>query len=807
MSTDIELDIGRHGERGHYQVRVVRSPAGGDQREEFVLDIDALLRNRPQLEASILSSAIGARRVMSTAEKPVLEVGQHLFETVFTRSVYGAYRASLGVAQQQGERLRVVLRLSEPELAALPWEALFDPERQSYVCRQEPMVRRIPAQFNPRAPLQVTPPLQVLAIVASPRGLVPLDVELERANLEEALSELTAAGLVSITWVEPATWRSVHRHLLSGHWHVVHFIGHGDYDDTRDEGVLAFVGSDGRADMIEAGRFADLLGEADPTPRLVVLNACSSGESGGNDMLSATAPALVHSGIEAVAAMQFAVSDDAAIAFAQGFYTAVAHSRGVDEAARSGRIAILGAAGSLEWLTPVLYLRGDSTHPLVVAPLAARDSPAPAPAAAPAAAADAAQDAAQESREADQPREAEHQVSAEPAADTAVFAVPPQRVTPGAPIEEPATRRTGTPRFEPQGPTSTPPGRQPQEPAPSAGPGVPRWLWAMLGTSAVLLLVVGFLLLRPHGGGAGAAAGTQPHLSSRVALVPMRDPTGEFTRLMTFDTRTHDLQPWAGAADRLEGGSTGADVDRFSATPSADRRLVAYLEGTPDGLPVPYVADYDGTDAHRLMTSSRRPCDNTKRPAWSPDGLRMAVVCVFPDQSWSLWVVDARDGAGIRKLVPRQHGSELGAPTWNAAAHTVYTWQAPRPLDPEAPLGTKGRPVSVSDDSDHPEPQPVAGLDGGYTEPDWAAPGLLMVHRGKDGDSTVVVVSGDQVSVVAQGPYLNATWAPDGRSILATAGSDQTHLKLVLLPFPDDGSTAQDTGVVGNFGAPNWGSR
>jgi hypothetical protein len=60
--------------------------------------------------------------------------------------------------------------------------------------------------------------------------------------------------------------------------------------------------------------------------------------------------------------MQFTDSDDASIAFARGFYTAIAHGQGVDEAARSGRIAILGAAGTLEWITPVLYLRGEATH-------------------------------------------------------------------------------------------------------------------------------------------------------------------------------------------------------------------------------------------------------------------------------------------------------------------------------------------------------------------------------------------------------------------------------------------------------------
>jgi len=99
--------------------------------------------------------------------------------------------------------------------------------------------------------------------------------------------------------------------------------------------------------------------ELGPTPRLVVLNSCSSGQTGTQDLFSGTAAALARSGISAVAAMQFAVSDTAAIAFARGFYTAIAHGRAVDEAASSGRISILGTPRSLEWITPVLYVRGD----------------------------------------------------------------------------------------------------------------------------------------------------------------------------------------------------------------------------------------------------------------------------------------------------------------------------------------------------------------------------------------------------------------------------------------------------------------
>ena len=33
---------------------------------------------------------------------------------------------------------------------------------------------------------------------------------------------------------------------------MLHFIGHGGYDTETDEGVLAFVGRDGRADYVPA---------------------------------------------------------------------------------------------------------------------------------------------------------------------------------------------------------------------------------------------------------------------------------------------------------------------------------------------------------------------------------------------------------------------------------------------------------------------------------------------------------------------------------------------------------------------------
>jgi hypothetical protein len=81
------------------------------------------------------------------------------------------------------------------------------------------------------------------------------------------------------------------------------------------------------------------------------------------DLFSGTAAALVRGGVSAVTAMQFEISDPAAVAFARGFYYAIAHGRGVDEAVSSGRVAIIGLSSrTLEWVTPVLYMRGHDSH-------------------------------------------------------------------------------------------------------------------------------------------------------------------------------------------------------------------------------------------------------------------------------------------------------------------------------------------------------------------------------------------------------------------------------------------------------------
>jgi carbon monoxide dehydrogenase subunit G len=361
-SAVIEVAIGPAQVPGMLGVEVVSSPAG-EASAIAALDVGTLLARRRQLQQAVRASAMKPRTTPTETEQPVRAIGQALFTCLLgTGEVAGRYRAASALATERVQRLRVVLRIDSPALAALPWEAMYDEAAGVYVCRQDQLVRHVRVSSMP-APLLVRPPLRILGVAASPPGLPALDVRKEQYDLTRALAGPISQGHAEVHWVPEATWDCLHDVLLDGPWHVVHFIGHGAFNANRDGGHLVLVGEDGRAREIAAHVLADLLHQASPMPRLVVLNSCSGGAASTTDLFSSAAAELVRRGISAVAAMQYSISDLAAIAFARGFYTAVAHGRGIDEAVSSGRVAILGTSNdTLEWLTPVLYLRGRDAH-------------------------------------------------------------------------------------------------------------------------------------------------------------------------------------------------------------------------------------------------------------------------------------------------------------------------------------------------------------------------------------------------------------------------------------------------------------
>jgi hypothetical protein len=312
-------------------------------------------------ELGTLIGKVGrARQNARSGISPDLELvkgfGGKLFDALFHDRVRDLYHDSLTATRAQGKRLRITLSLKDvPQLMQIPWEYLYDEPNLLSIWAETSVVRYLDL-FGGKDPLPVEPPLRILGMVSNPNDpeLPPLDADAERHNVEAALAPL--GDTVEVSWLTNATREELVRRFWKGPYHVFHYIGHGGFDEDRRNGVLFFESAKGGRDEVPAESLAMLLG--DPSLRLVVLNSCEGARNSPDDPFTGVASKLVQQQIPAVVAMQFEITDRAAILFAWGLYGALAAGYPIDSALTEARRAILSIDDNeLEWGTPVLFMR------------------------------------------------------------------------------------------------------------------------------------------------------------------------------------------------------------------------------------------------------------------------------------------------------------------------------------------------------------------------------------------------------------------------------------------------------------------
>ena len=356
LDFELEIDEGRGGE---YPVTVLGSPHG-EAREamRFPFD-DAELKHRLRaLQSAVLHPDESLRGVLTWDSGPeeqytVRDFGLELFNGLFTGEVRNLYDLSRRIAQQQGDDLRLKLRILPPALAVVPWEFMYDPRVREFVClyQNNSLVRYLELP-QPVQRLSVGLPLRILGMVADPRG--SLDVEGEKQRVEEAIANLRARELVDLTWVLGQTWRDLQREIRRAPWHIFHFIGHGGFDR---QGFIALADEEGQEHRLRANQLARLLTGC-RSLRLGLLNACEGARGSAFDVLSSTAATLMGQGVPAVLAMQYQITDRAALEFARTFYETLAEGQPVDTAVTAARLAVdMECDRTAEWGTPVLYMR------------------------------------------------------------------------------------------------------------------------------------------------------------------------------------------------------------------------------------------------------------------------------------------------------------------------------------------------------------------------------------------------------------------------------------------------------------------
>ncbi|MET0459667.1 MAG: CHAT domain-containing protein [Ilumatobacteraceae bacterium] len=323
-----------------------------------------------ELEQAVLAVARGGHGGRTTrdvgasfrSEVDAATIGSQLAGALLSGEIGEAYATALqAVDRRDGRGLRLTLSLAEtPELLSIPWELLY--RRPTFLAVQPhlPLVRHV--EVGPIVdPPVIDDAVRILGVVASPHDLPALDVSAERQRVEQAVAAMRSTGRVVLDWLQPATPRRLREALRDHQYHAIHYVGHSSFGTDGDgpgEGVLYLEHpADGRATPLDSTMLANLLGDQVQL-QLVVLNSCEGARTTLTDPFAGVATTLIQSGVPAVVAMQFEISDAAAIVFAEELYTnLIARQDPIDAAVAEARKAVFVEVDELEWATPVLFLR------------------------------------------------------------------------------------------------------------------------------------------------------------------------------------------------------------------------------------------------------------------------------------------------------------------------------------------------------------------------------------------------------------------------------------------------------------------
>ncbi len=293
-----------------------------------------------------------------------IQFGRTLFQSALGGAV-GEEFSKMLLEQRRvdgGVRLKIRVDDGAPELMNLPWELLHDGD-DFLVTRVETPISRLPVGLQPRIKPRLDHTLRMLVVVSSPLdlpGQMILNTEKEQEVILAALDKLQHKRLIDIDFCEEATLDTIQDYLSEQEYDILHFTGHGVFNEDTQRGELLLEDEQGNQNRVSNDQFAEVL-RNHPSLRLVVLSACQSARTANNTAYADMASRLTMQGTPAVLAMQYSVLDEAATLFADRFYTGLANNKPLDVALTDARLALRQAGRDksgerIDFATPVLLL-------------------------------------------------------------------------------------------------------------------------------------------------------------------------------------------------------------------------------------------------------------------------------------------------------------------------------------------------------------------------------------------------------------------------------------------------------------------
>lgn len=353
------VEVTPDGQAVHVTVTHPDGRGGGNPRGRFCL---------AEVRADILTLVGKVGREPRAATRRDLEqLGELLFGSLFCDAGLAEhFRTAYRQARERDQGLRLELDFDEtrtPEIAALPWEFIRAPQTAGYpaitlatdpnlVLSRRRSLWEAPPQLNKRGAWSI-----LLAVAA------PDDPELGAVAYEGVVDELRSLTHASPEFArlgEPLVDTDAMKldEALGTEPDILHFIGHGRFALEADDphGELAMVGPGGWTEWLRDDDVGSLLERH--IPAVVFLQACEGGALNSAKGLTGVASKIVQRNAPVVVAMQYPITNAAALLFARKFYERLAAGDPVDKAAQEGRRVLwFRFLGKREFATPVLFMR------------------------------------------------------------------------------------------------------------------------------------------------------------------------------------------------------------------------------------------------------------------------------------------------------------------------------------------------------------------------------------------------------------------------------------------------------------------
>ncbi|MBU7586503.1 MAG: CHAT domain-containing protein [Nostoc sp. TH1S01] len=304
-------------------------------------------------------------------EQKFQEWGQQLFELVFPRTTK-AWDFFQEATREGLDKCEINISSDDPKVLNLPWELLYTPDYQFLAPSLQGMYRSLNG-YAVRSHLQELPQdkLNILLVVSRPYGEKDVALKTIARPLLEALKPIHK--YVNLKVLRPPSFEAFEQELNAhkGFYHIVHFDGHGDFDEnstgfqhsygSKGQGVLVFENTDGSPQIITAAQIAQSLNDC--RVPIFVLNACKSAQE-GDGSFSSVATRLVSLGTRGVVAMAYNVQAEAAKHFIGRFYQQLVTGTDVSNAVAAARRQVInqrlrpspkGDLPLADWMVPVLY--------------------------------------------------------------------------------------------------------------------------------------------------------------------------------------------------------------------------------------------------------------------------------------------------------------------------------------------------------------------------------------------------------------------------------------------------------------------